>query len=547
MEEEAARQEQAREGAAKAAAAALVRLREQHAAEWLEAKDAEARAQEAHSQREDALTAALAQADGARGALLETLRACMPPLEEVARDMVASGEDVRAVRQGVELQEGALVDSKEHVQKTVLHAATAIDEQRSAHEQALADMKDEMRRKEQRVMEQWQELSRKTDEKVVNTQERICQLEVQLADERKQFEQMLADKDTSLRSMLADVQEHRRLLADAGKMKEMRERAHETRNAFKDWQVRRASAIMTVLAHKGGKASLPSMPARGVVPGAPGGQVPRKMMHVPFTISNDREPAPEMRGESVKSAPRSASPLAASWQVTDDSRRDNSLEKEREWGGLSTRKADPTTGSNALPSDIQQVIPPTPSAAHQPLTPSQKAPFPDDSTSPMRVPSEGERALGRGGARGGQDEEEAAMFAQYRARRSKEMMGVFVGISVCECVCVRAFARACCVSVLRGGNLSVVQMRACSTLLLAPLFVFHGGTIAHQDCTELCLRRREATFAFCSLTHSHTLSPSLTQMHRRLGHTACVTNDKGHRQGPSYGNCGDGACARREI
>ena len=26
-----------------------------------------------------------------------------------------------------------------------------------------------------------------------------------------------------------------------------------------------------------------------------------------------------MRGESVKSAPRSASPLAASWQVTDDS------------------------------------------------------------------------------------------------------------------------------------------------------------------------------------------------------------------------------------
>ena len=40
------------------------------------------------------------------------------------------------------------------MQKSVLHAATAIDEQRAEHARVVADMREEMQRKEQRIMSQ---------------------------------------------------------------------------------------------------------------------------------------------------------------------------------------------------------------------------------------------------------------------------------------------------------------------------------------------------------------------------------------------------------
>jgi len=429
IKQEAERQEVARKAAANESAVALERLRTEHAAAWSEAKEEEQRVQQAHRQREHALQEALARTDVARSSLLLTLTACMPPLEEVMKAMADADREVREVREGVEALEEARLESKAHVQKAVLQAATVIDEQRTAHELALADLAEELRRKEQRIMEQWQELSRTNDEKVVNSRERVCQLEVQMGDERKQYEQMLADKDTSLRSMLTDVQEHRRLLAEAGKTKEIRERAHATRNAFKDWQVRRASAIMTVLAHKSGKAKAAGLSIK--TPGLSGGAIWHGVQgggpHVPFSISDDRDaPAVSL------SARRGSAPLAASWHVTDDTSRDVSTERQEERPGLGTKSSAFTGPLNSTSIPLNKSPPPP---LHQPAASPQKIPTsPHASASPLRAQGESERAGegGGGGHEGGQDEEEADMFAQYRARRSKEMIGVFVGGLVTE-------------------------------------------------------------------------------------------------------------------
>ena len=410
IKQEAERQEVARKAAANESAVALERLRTEHAAAWREAKEEEQRVQQAHRQREHALQEALARTDVARGSLLLTLTVCIPLLEEVMGAMVDADREVRAVREGVEALEEERLESKAHVQKAVLHAATLIDEQRTAHELALADLREELRRKEQRIMEQWQELSRTNDEKVVNTRERVCQLEVQMGDERKQYEQMLADKDTSLRSMLADVQEHRRLLAEAGKTREIRERAHATRNAFKDWQVRRASAILTVFAHKSGQAKAAGLSIKA--PGLSGGAVRHRVQgggpYEPFSMSDDCEPP--------------AVPLSA--------RRgsDDSTDREGERPGLGTSSSDFTAPLNSTSIPLNKSLPSP--ALHQPAASPQKTPTsPHASASPLRAQGESERA-GEGtgeGREGAQDEEEAAMFAQYRARRSKEIIGVFVG------------------------------------------------------------------------------------------------------------------------
>jgi hypothetical protein len=418
IKQEAERQEVARKAAANESAVALERLRTEHAAAWREAKEEEQRVQQAHRQREHALQEALARTDVARGSLLLTLTVCIPPLEEVMGAMVDADREVRVVREGVEALEEERLESKAHVQKAVLHAATLIDEQRTAHELALADLREELRRKEQRIMEQWQELSRTNDEKVVNTRERVCQLEVQMGDERKQYEQMLADKDTSLRSMLADVQEHRRLLAEAGKAREIRERAHATRNAFKDWQVRRASAILTVLAHKSGQAKAAGLSLK--TPGLSGVAVRHGVQgggpHVPFSMSDDCEP-PAL----PLSARRGSAPLSESWQ----------LKEEREEGertGLGTSSSALTASLHSTSIPLNKSLPSP--ALHQPAASPQRTPTsPHASASPLRAQGESERA-GEGageGREGAQDEEEAAMFAQYRARRSKEIIGVFVG------------------------------------------------------------------------------------------------------------------------
>jgi len=73
-------------------------------------------------------------------------------------------------------------------------------------------------------------------DKVVSTQQRLRELEVERFHERKNFEQMLQDKDVTMRTMLADVQEHRRHLVDADKARlftlDMRALKHSVREAL---------------------------------------------------------------------------------------------------------------------------------------------------------------------------------------------------------------------------------------------------------------------------------------------------------------------------
>ena len=60
--------------------------------------------------------------------------------------------------------------------------------------------------KEQRAADQWQELSHATEQTLLNTQQRVCELEVEKGQETSRYQQMLADKDVNIRSMLEDVQ-----------------------------------------------------------------------------------------------------------------------------------------------------------------------------------------------------------------------------------------------------------------------------------------------------------------------------------------------------
>ena len=148
---------------------------------------------------------------------------------------------------------------------------------------------------------------------------------------------------------------------------------------------------------------------------------------MPFSISDDRDaPAVSL------SARRGSAPLAASWHVTDDTSRDVSTERQEERPGLGTKSSAFTGPLNSTSIPLNKSPPPP---LHQPAASPQKIPTsPHASASPLRAQGESERAGegGGGGHEGGQDEEEADMFAQYRARRRKEMIGVFVGGLVTE-------------------------------------------------------------------------------------------------------------------
>ena len=334
------------------------------------------------------LEAALTSSAAARTRVQQQLSSCKAPLQEVVSELAELALEVGTACETVGALESIRKEGSEHVKKAVLHAATAIDELRTQHTAELEQMLEAGERKEKNMMTQWEEFNRQSVERLANTQERVVELEAEKAEDRKQFEQLLQDKDVNIRAMLADVQEHRRLLAEAGKKAADTQRAHETRVAFKDWQLRKRLAFQS----KG--KSLTKTIFLGTRGAAAENQVTRSQKDrddtttrqastlMPNMLSDDSTVVPSRSDDQA--APNSNKVILSSWQISSDS---SALNAEQDDDGSGMRRRDEEITVQQVNSKASEQI----FAAETP--------------------------------------EDDALFEQYRARRSEEMKskGVFFG------------------------------------------------------------------------------------------------------------------------